>query len=107
MSNVSPVVVGTLRQTLMYAARKGRVQCCDVSLKIATWNIEGLSDLKIIELQRYMLDMDIDLICLQETHIPGAEAYPTEEGFFIVLHCCCWSRFYYCPPRPAVHYWIF
>ena len=37
------------------------------SLHIGSWNVEGLSDDKILVLQEYMDMHGIDIICLQET----------------------------------------
>ena len=37
-------------------------------LILGSWNIEGLTDTKVVELQQYMVFCGIDSLCLQETH---------------------------------------
>ena len=37
-------------------------------MRIGTWNVEGLTDAKVVELQHYMMDIGLDVLCLQETH---------------------------------------
>ena len=65
--------------------RQGRLVCSEKKLNIGTWNVEHLTPQKVVELQRLMIEKDLDVLCLQETHICGAESYITEEGFLIIL----------------------
>ena len=55
---VSPVGASS-RRSLMNAFRMGRLQCCSSALSIGTWNIEGLSDIKLVELEQHMHDLGI------------------------------------------------
>ena len=85
-SFVSPVGgVFSRRQMLMYDARGGLLRVAEGRLEIGTWNIEGLTDVKLIELQEHMLNMQLDVLCLTEVRKPGAESYATEEGFYFIL----------------------
>ena len=56
----------------------------DKELHFATWNIEGLTDVKIAQLQNIMLLNDIHILCIQETHQPGAFSYVSDSGFLII-----------------------
>ena len=51
---------------------------------IASWNVEGLSDAKLIQLQRVMVSRNIKVLCLQETHVAKSEYRVTEEGFLLI-----------------------
>ena len=65
--------------------RSGPLACCGELLKVGTWNVEHLAEVKIVELQRIMIERDIGILCLQETHSNGVDSFVTEEGFFIIL----------------------
>jgi len=52
--------------------------------KAATWNVRGLTDVKLQEIMIHMRKLGIDILCLQETHINKTEAY-TENGFQVIL----------------------
>ena len=55
--------------------------------RIGTWNVEGLrgdSIIKLDELIQCMGDRGIDALCMQETHLNGAEYY-MKNDFKIVL----------------------
>ena len=56
---------------------RSRRQCkCLRSRRLATWNIEGLcgsSIVKQVELMQFMQQRDVDILCIQETHLCGAE----------------------------------
>ena len=57
------------------------------STRLATWNVEGLrgdSSVKRYELIHHMREYDIDIVCIQETHLRGAE-YFSIEGFTFFL----------------------
>ena len=73
------------RQMLMYDGRGGLLRVVEGRLEIGTWNIEGHTDVKLIELQEYMLNMQLDLLCLTEIRKAGAGSYVTEEGFYSIL----------------------
>ena len=51
---------------------------------VAFWNVEGLSDAKIVQLQRVMVSRDIKVLCLQETHVAKSEYRVTDEGFLLI-----------------------
>ena len=54
-----------------------------VAFKIASWNVQGLSDVKIQQLIRTMQARGIGLLCMQEVRRPGS-AYFLEDGFLII-----------------------
>ena len=54
-------------------------------LVIASWNVEGLSDLKLWELTSIMLRRHISILCIQESHILRSPYYTTDNGFLVVL----------------------
>ena len=46
--------------------------------KIATWNIEGLHlnyPAKLYQIIQYMIEFGIGILCIQETHICGAQYF--------------------------------
>ena len=51
---------------------------------MATWNVEGLSDTKVVELIEFMRRKDIGVLCLQETHICNSPYYSV-DGFLVIL----------------------
>ena len=53
--------------------------------RVATWNVEGLTDIKVIQLQRVMEKRGIGMLCLQETHCNNSDYYSTAEGYLIIL----------------------
>jgi hypothetical protein len=56
---------------------------CD-ALVICTWNVRGLTDLKLYELILHMTTYDIDVLCIQETHI-SSSAVRYERGYTVIL----------------------
>ena len=52
--------------------RDGRLRPCHTDLSIATWNVEGLTGVKLVELQWHMKRLEIDILCIQETHKSGS-----------------------------------
>ena len=52
---------------------------------MCTWNVEGLSEVKLEELERIMREKGIDVLCMQETHIAGADSYISDAGSLIIL----------------------
>ena len=47
--------------------RHGKLQNIKTNLRIATWNVEGLSESKESELVAAMIEHEIDILCIQET----------------------------------------
>ena len=54
-------------------------------LQIASWNVEGLTEAKIIALQQIMEKQSIDIMCIQETHRKKSDYFTTEENYLFVL----------------------
>ena len=62
------------------------------TLKIVTWNIQGLTHTKanrgqpgkLAELTRYMATHNIDVLLLQETYVAGSPTYTTEQGKYTI-----------------------
>ena len=52
---------------------------------MGTWNVEGLTDAKLEHLQLVMSDRRLHILCIQETHLPGADSYVTDSGFLVIL----------------------
>ena len=74
-SNVSqPTVVGT-------PAGKGRRG----QLVLSTWNLEGLSEVKLHEVCTYMRTNSIDILCIQETRKLKSDYYETLDGYAVYL----------------------
>ena len=65
---------------------------------LGTWNVEGLTDSKVVELQNYMGNFGIGILCLQETHSAESVYETTDVGFLLVLsgmsdgECCETAR---------------
>ena len=51
---------------------------------MGTWNVEGLTDAKVVELQHYMMDIGLDVLCLQETHWTNTDCHVTDAGFLLI-----------------------
>ena len=54
--------------------------------KIATWNIEGMhlhSPAKLFQIIQHMYIFEIGILCIQETHICGAQ-YFHFEGYLVI-----------------------
>ena len=64
---------------------RGGLVLCMGRTKIATWNVEGLTDSKVEELQIIMEERGIGILCLQETHRAGADYFFTEKGYLLIL----------------------
>ena len=47
--------------------------------------MEGYTNAKRIQLQIYMRDQGIGILCLQETHKPNSDYYTSEEGYVIIM----------------------
>ena len=53
-------------------------------LSVATWNVEGLTDIKLHEVKTFMLRYSISITCMQETRVSQSPYYSTEDGFFVI-----------------------
>lgn len=54
-------------------------------MRVVSWNIEGLTDAKLVTLQRYMVQYRISILCVQETHKAESAYFTTADQFLIVL----------------------
>ena len=61
------------------------IKTCANKLVLASWNVEGLTDAKIISLQQTMIQQSIDILAIQETHRRLSDYWVTSEGFLIIL----------------------
>ena len=52
---------------------------------IGTWNVEGLTEVKLHEIRTYMNSHSIDIFCIQETHKSGSDYYVSDDGFLVIL----------------------
>ena len=76
----------------------GRIQNFEFGhsvLTYGTWNVQGLTDLKLFELILSMKRYSIDILCLQETRSVKASVY-TEQGHLVITSgtddgARCWS----------------
>lgn len=57
----------------------------DGELCIASWNVEGLSEIKLWELTSSMRRKSISVLCIQETRRSKTPYFYTEEGFLVIL----------------------
>ena len=65
--------------------RGGNLKVSGGQFRITTWNVEGLTQSKIMELQWHMQQQAIDIICLQETHREDSDVQITDAGFLLIL----------------------
>ena len=49
-------------------------------LLVGQWNIEGLTDSKVVHLQLIVERLGIGILCMQETHRRNSDYYGTAEG---------------------------
>ena len=68
--------------------------CCNIDstlrwnsnrICIGTWNVEGLTEVKLFEIRTYMNLHGVDVFCIQETRQSGSDYYVTDDGFLVVL----------------------
>ena len=52
---------------------------------VGSWNVEGLSDVKLFELILIMKEYNIGILSIQETRVSQSPYYYTDEGFLVVL----------------------
>ena len=62
----------------------------DGALSAGTWNVKGITEVKIHSICEYMYKYGLDFVCLQETHAPKADYYsyafgPSKAQFLVIL----------------------
>ena len=62
-----------------------RLQLAPDDLHCGTWNVEGLTDVKLICLQQTMKAKGLHFLCIQETRRSLSDYFITTEGFLVVL----------------------
>ena len=67
------------------------------TLVICSWNIRGLTDLKLFELVLHMKRYNIDILCIQETHNNAVAAYE-EQGAAKVVATTAYAQPAYAAP---------
>ena len=63
------------------SARKG----CRSTLQICSWNLEGLTDIKLADVCTYMVDNSLDICCIQETRKSNSDKYLHDSGHVVLL----------------------
>ena len=53
-------------------------------LRVVSWNVEGLSEIKLFEIVQMMRRRKVDILCMQETRIKQSPHYMTDEGFLVI-----------------------
>ena len=64
--------------------RSGNLRPSPNQLCIGSWNVEGLTEAKLVTLETYMHDHGIHLLCLQEVRKCMSEYYITDAGFLFI-----------------------
>jgi len=54
-------------------------------LIIASWNVQGLTDIKLWELTAMMQRRSISILCIQETRVKQSPPYTTDNNFLVIL----------------------
>ena len=57
---------------------------CDRQVSFGTWNIEGLTDLKIFQLCAIMRKRSLGFLCLQETHLRYSGSRTVGNGYVLI-----------------------
>ena len=52
---------------------------------VGTWNVEGLTDIKIEQLSDYMTQFPIGILCIHEVRRPESDVFVTTRGVQIIL----------------------
>ena len=83
----SPTLTPANQVRMVTAAffRGGHLRATSRDMRIGTWNVEGLTDANVVELQHYMMDIGLDVLCLQETHWTNTDSHVTDAGFLLIL----------------------
>ena len=55
-------------------------ECC-----IASWNVEGLTEEKLVTLQVMMAELHVDILCLQEVHRTKSDYFITESKYLVII----------------------
>ena len=63
----------------------GHLRATARDMRMGTWNVEGLTDSNVVELQHNMMDIGLDVWCLQETHWTNTDCHVTDAGFLLIL----------------------
>ena len=61
------------------------MQPCPVNIIFGSWNVEGLTESKIIALQHSMASAGCGILCIQETHRALSDYWVSEEGYLWIL----------------------
>ena len=69
----------------MDEVRHGKLQNSSKNLRIASWNVEGLSQSKESELVSAMMDHHIDILCIQETRRKISCLQELPNDFLLIL----------------------
>ena len=84
MDNVSPQA-NVHRPVRDAECRRDNVRrCSDASVAVCTWNVEGLTEVKLHEIQQYMERNNILICGIQETR-RGKSDYYYDNGHLVVL----------------------
>ena len=54
-------------------------------LVVSSWNVEGLTTIKVEEVCTYMICNSVDIMCIQETRRGNTDKYYTDRGFLVLL----------------------
>ena len=52
---------------------------------IASWNVEGMTESKLVELESIMASQRIGILCMQDTHVKESQTYFTAGGYLVIL----------------------
>ena len=53
-------------------------------INLGSWNVRGLTELKLFELVLHMKKYSIDILCIQETWVAESQIYK-QYGFTVIL----------------------
>ena len=63
------------------AGRRGRRK----QIAVCSWNVEGLSDIKLVQICLYMRTNSVDVMILQETRKLRSDRFCTDDGYDVYL----------------------
>ena len=82
----------TLPNTIPYtysmplqSVRGGRLRPSGHQLKVGSWNVEGLTEAKLMQLELMMEERATDLLCVHETHRAMSDVWVSMKGYLIIL----------------------
>ena len=64
-------------------ARATEVQILDGNVIVGSWNIEGMTDIKLHEVCMYMIYNSVDIMCIQEVRRLRSDAFKNDAGFLV------------------------